>query len=73
MTPDNFAPIVQSTSWNRKRNGDIFHLATWALDVDGNFSGVIDNFAGQVNYSEKKIRKNYVEKVDKFRRFKTLK
>lgn len=73
-TPSDFDPIVQSTSWNRNRNGgDIFHLATWALDVDGNFSGVIDNFAGQVNYSEKKIRKNYVEKVDKFRRFKTLK
>ena len=72
--PGDFDPIVQSTSWNRNRNGgDIFHLATWALDVDGNFSGVIDNFAGQVNYSEKKIRKNYVEKVDKFRRFKTLK
>ncbi|MBO5017003.1 MAG: BACON domain-containing protein [Bacteroidaceae bacterium] len=73
-TPEAFDPIVQSTSWNRKRNGgDIFHLATWALDVDGNFSGVIDNFAGQINYSEKQIRKNYVEKVDKFRRFKTLK
>lgn len=72
--PDDFPPIVQSTTWERNRNGgSIFHLATWALDVDGNFSGVIDNFAGHINSSSKSVRKNSVEKDNCLKRYKTIK
>lgn len=73
--PDDFAPIVNGTSWNMVRNGGtIFHLATWAVDVDGNFSGVIDNFAGQINSSSRKtVQKNNQLDSNNLKRYKTIK
>ena len=73
--PSNFAPIAQGDTWTAARNGSsIFHVATWAVGVDGNFSGIIDRFAGSINSSPaKSMVKNYVEKVDESKRFKTFK
>ena len=48
--PDNFQPIAQNGDWSMNRNGGtVFDVITWALDVDGNFSGVIDRFTGQIS------------------------
>ena len=73
--PDEFKPIVQGDTWQRNRNGGtVFHVATWAIDVNGNFSGVIDRFGGTINSSTSNtIRKNYVEDNGSLKRFKTLK
>lgn len=73
--PNDFSPIAQGDSWQRSRNGGtIFHVATWALDVNGNFSGVIGRFAGVVNSAPgKSIKQNYVETSNPFQRFKTMK
>lgn len=74
-SPNNFAPIAQGSSWNAARNGSsTFHVATWALDVNGNYSGVIDRFRGSVSSSSsKKMSKNYVEDFDSAKRYKTFK
>lgn len=73
-TPDDFPPYVQGSAWQTSRNGsNKCHIATWALDAAGNFSGIIDNFCGEISSSSKTIKKNYVEKDDCFRMFKTLK
>lgn len=45
----NFAPIVKAQGWQRKRSGNTFHLMTWAKNVDGEFSGVIDRWMSQVS------------------------
>lgn len=74
--PNDFSPIAQGDSWQRNRNGGtIFHVATWALDVDGNFSGVIGRFSGSISSSSSKSiqQNNYVEVPDSSKRFKTLK
>ena len=73
--PDNFAPIAQGDYWQVRRNGgSIFHVVTWALDVDGNFSGLIGRFRGYINSSRANLaRKNYVEDFDSSKRIKTLK
>ena len=74
--PSNFSPIAQGDSWRRQRNGgNIFHMATWAIDVDGNFSGVIGRFAGSVSSSSssRAMKKNYVEIQNETTRFKTYK
>ena len=73
--PENFAPIAQGSTWRHSRNGSTsFHAATWAVDVDGKLSGVIDNFAGSINSSRKKtIQVNYLDDTDTSRRFKTYK
>lgn len=50
----NFAPIATTGHWTRKRNGsNVFFMVTWALDVDGNYSGVIDSFYGTISSSAK--------------------
>jgi len=50
QNPNDFAPIVKGDDWQRARNGaTIFDVVTWAVDVNGNFSGVIDRFSGSVN------------------------
>lgn len=72
--PDNFAPIAQGDYWSIGRNNNIFHVVTWALDVDGNFSGVIGRLYGYISSSSAKFaRKNYVEDYDNSKRYKTLK
>lgn len=73
--PDDFDPKVQGDSWRRNRNGGtIFHVATWAVNVDGDFSGVIENFAGSINSSrQKSMQVNYLEDTDASRRYKTHK
>lgn len=55
--PNSFTPIVQSSSWSAKRNGsDIFDVATWGVDIDGNFSGVMNRVVGQIS-SEAKMKR----------------
>lgn len=50
--PDDFPPIVKDDTWQRARNGGtIFDVVTWAVDVEGNFSGMIDRFSGQISSS----------------------
>ena len=73
--PSDFSPIAQGDTWQKARNGGTtFHVATWALDVDGNFSGVIGRFGGTISSaSSKSIQQNYVEIPDDSKRFKTLK
>lgn len=44
-----FDPIVKAQGWQRKRSGNTFHLMTWAKNVDGEFSGVIDRWMSQVS------------------------
>ena len=75
QNPDDFPPIVNSTSWGRSRNnGTIFDLATWAIDANGNFSGLIDRFVGQVNSSgSKSINKTTGSDTDILKRYKTKK
>ena len=71
--PDNFQPIAQSGSWSRSRNGGtIFDVITWALDVDGNFSGVIDRFTGQINSGSRKFAPKVISGDDSSKRYKTL-
>lgn len=74
-SPEDFAPIVQGDNWRVARNGGTrFHVATWAVDVNGNFSGVIENFYGSINSARKKgIKANYLEDTNPSRRFKTYK
>ncbi len=51
--PADFPPIAKGDTWYRDRNGgNIFHLVTWAVDVEGNFSGVIDRFRSQISSSD---------------------
>ncbi len=54
--PDDFPPIVKEGNWERVRNGEtIFDVVTWAVDIDGNFSGMIDRFTGQINTNSKGV------------------
>lgn len=73
--PNQFSPIAQGDTWQKERNGgNIFHVATWALDVDGNFSGVIGRFAGSIsNASQRAMKQNYVEIPNESVRIKTRK
>ena len=75
QSPSDFSPIAQGDSWQVNRNGGTtFHVATWALDTDGNFSGVIGRFRGTINSaSSKSVSPNYIEEVDASKRYKTLK
>ena len=70
--PD-FAPIAKDDSWQRPRNGGtIFHVVTWAVNVENEFSGVIDRFAGSINSSTlKKINDKHQDSP--FKRYKTYK
>lgn len=69
VDPEGFQPIAQGGSWYRSRNGsEIFHQVTWAIGVDGTFSGVIDRFRGSINYdgvSRKVVKVNYPENIQK--------
>lgn len=54
--PGNFSPIVQGDTWRSARNGGtMFHVVTWAVDVSGNFSGLISNFYGSINSSQARV------------------
>ena len=71
--PNDFQPIAQSGSWNRNRNGGtVFDVITWALDVDGNFSGVIDRFKGQISSNSRKFASDMKSGDDSDKRYKTL-
>lgn len=59
-----FDPIVKAQSWQRKKSGNIFHLMTWAKDVDGAFSGVIDRWAGMVSTDEASVRMKHMPHKD---------
>lgn len=51
-----FAPIVKAQGWQRKRSSNFFHLMTWAKDVDGEFSGIIDRWKGIVSTEDNAAR-----------------
>ena len=71
--PDSFAPIAQSGSWQRHRNGGtVFDVITWALDVDGNFSGVIDRFLGSINSNSRKLSRESESDESTSKRYKTF-
>lgn len=58
QSPNDFPPIAQGDSWVRPRNGGtVFDVVTWAIDVDGQFSGIIDRFVGQINSSAHHVEK----------------
>lgn len=47
-----FDPIAAAGDWHRARNGQkLFFVVTWALDVDGDYSGVIDKYYGTISSS----------------------
>lgn len=74
--PSEFSPIAQGDSWRINRNGETtFHVATWALDTEGNLSGVIGRFRGSINSSAPSlsIGQNYDEEADASKRYKTYK
>lgn len=49
---DKFPPYLQTSTMTVLRNGsNQFHLATWAVDGDGNLSGLIDRFRATVSNS----------------------
>jgi len=51
--PDKFPPIAKGDIWYYERNGgNTLHIVTWAVDVEGNFSGIIDRFRGQISSSD---------------------
>lgn len=63
--PDDYPAIAQGDIWYRERNGaTIFDVVTWAVDVTGEFAGVIDRYAGQINSSSNRIQKQNVSKKD---------
>jgi len=71
--PNDFQPIAQSGDWTRNRNGgNVFDVITWALDVDGNFSGVIDRFIGQINSGSRNLAPKVIPEDDSAKRYKTL-
>ena len=71
--PDDFQPIAQSGSWKRNRNyGTTFDVITWALDVDGNFSGVIDRFTGSINSRSRKFASKEESEESSSKRYKTF-
>lgn len=47
--PDGFTPIVQSSSWTRKRTGNSIIIGTWGVGSDGNFGGVISGARYYIN------------------------
>lgn len=60
--PDNYQPIVKGDSWRAKRSRErVFDVVTWAVDVDGNFSGLISREQGQVNASRMYNSKSYIQ------------
>lgn len=74
--PGDFSPIAQGDSWQRSRNGgSTFHVATWALDTDGNFSGVIGRFRGSISSSAPNlsIGQSFDESTEASKRYKTFK
>lgn len=71
--PNDFQPIAQSGDWSRNRNGGtVFDVITWALDVDGSFSGAIDRFTGQINSGSRKLAPKVMSGDDSSKRYKTL-
>lgn len=72
--PDNYQPIAQGDIWQRNRNGGtIFDVITWALDVDGNFSGVIDRFLGSIESNIRQVTSKSRKEEDCFKKYKTIK
>lgn len=70
--PDSFQPIAQSGSWTKNRNGGtIFDVITWALDVDGNYSGVIDRFTGSINSKSRQVSRSENSNEDSSKRYTT--
>lgn len=56
---------AQGDVWNMKRNGGtVFDVVTWAVDVSGEFSGMIDRFVGRVDSSSKGIKKQSISKKE---------
>lgn len=74
-SPDDFPAIAQGDTWVRSRDGGyIFDVVTWAVDVNGEFAGVIDRFVGQVESSSSKVQKIKVSPKDNpFKYYKTKK
>lgn len=71
--PNDFQPIAQSGQWSRNRNdGNVFDVITWALDVDGNFSGVIDRFQGQITSESRKLAPKVMSEDESEKRYKTF-
>ena len=72
--PDDFPAIAQGDVWTRNRNGGtVFDVITWAVNVEGELSGVIDRFQGSVSSSRSKLSPYIFESGDTFKRYKTQK
>lgn len=64
-SPNDFPPISRGDTWYRERNGEtVFHLVTWAVNVEGEFSGVIDRWRGHINSSSSKVQRHSISKND---------
>ena len=67
---DKFPPYLQANTKTELRNGsNQFHLATWAVDGEGNLSGLIDRFRATVSNSSsapKRLKNNKIQKQQKF-------
>ena len=63
---DKFPPYLQANTQTVLRNGsDKFHLATWAVDGDGNLSGLIDRFRATVSSSSSAPKRLKNKKIQK--------
>lgn len=51
-------PISGPDSWTATRSSNIFHAVTWAVDVNNEFSGLIERVRGTANSSSKTIRRS---------------
>lgn len=46
--PDDFPKILQDGEWTLTRSGDMIHIVTWGMSVDGELGGYIERFRGEV-------------------------
>lgn len=56
-SPNSFTPIKQGDSWVLARNGkSTIGIVTWAVNAEGEFSGVIDKWVGSVQSSSGQLQ-----------------
>ncbi len=51
-------PISGPDSWTITRTSNIFHAVTWAVDVNNEFSGLIERVRGTADSSSKTVRRS---------------
>lgn len=55
--PEDFPKIVQNGEWNMSRSGDLIHIVTWGVNVDGELGGYIERFRADLfEYSVREDR-----------------